>query len=131
MADKQSKKYVADGSTVLFIDNDGRSRQCIACTAWPSDPPVNEMAVKVADALNDHDALLVERDSLKAQVALLEKADNIVDVTVNLDEKVLAEVLVLRDALRGLLPYVDTSKASAFRAIEAAENALKGKTDGS
>ena len=30
----------------------------------------------------------------------------------------------LRDAIRGLLPYVDTSKGSAFRAIEAADKAL-------
>ena len=36
----------------------------------------------------------------------------------------------LRDAIRGLLPYVDTSKASAFRAIEAAEQALGKGTDG-
>ena len=37
---------------------------------------------------------------------------------------------VLKNALRGLLPYVDTSKASAFRAIEAAEQALGKGTDG-
>ena len=41
----------------------------------------------------------------------------------------LAERDAAKDAIRGLLPYVDTSKASAFRAIEAAEKALEGKTD--
>ena len=129
MADEQAKKYVADGSVVLFIDNDGRSRQCIACTAWPSDPPVNEMAVKVADALNGHDALLDARDSLKALLSKV-KATGVIDVTVEFDEKVKAEVLALRDALRKLLPYVKQGRRGASKAVEAAEKALKGKTDG-
>lgn len=78
----------------------------------------------------DYDALLAERDAFKAQVALLEQADNVFDVTVNLNEGLKAEILALRDALRRLLPYVDSSKPSAFRAVEAAEKAL-GETDGS
>ena len=87
---------------------------------WPFTP--NEWKYKILEA---------DYDALKAQVVLLEKADNVYDIKVNLDEKVLAEVLALRDAIRGLLPYMDTSKGSAFRAIEAAEQALKGKgTDG-
>ena len=38
---------------------------------------------------------------------------------------------VLKDALRGLLPYVDTSKVGAYRASEAVEKALGKGTDGS
>ena len=99
-------------------------------TPVPGQPKIGRLYLENLP-MEEWNALIAERDALKAQVALLEKADNVYDVTVNLDEKVLAEVLALRDALRGLLPYVDTSKASAFRAIEAAEKALGEGTDGS
>lgn len=83
-------------------------------------PYVGDMMLPV----REYENLIAERDSLKAQVTLLEKANNVVDVTVNLDERVKAEVLALRDALRGLLPLVGISQRGAQKAVEAAEQAL-------
>ena len=89
--------------------------------------PTYECNCGLPEAIAAHGTLLADRDSLDERVKAHEEKNVRFVARYETAE---AQVEVLRDALRGLLPYVDTSKASAFRAIEAAEQALEGKTDG-
>ena len=80
--------------------------------------PTYECNCGLAEAIAAHEALKEENKRNRREIGNQCKRAEMAET----------EVRSLHDALRGLLPYVDESKASA-RATEAAEQALEG-TDG-